>query len=102
MRYGGIPPWRALYSPSRVKGAWVRTTHILSAAYAWPLPASRSCRLAARRFVVSPRLDPRFRGDDTSWLGQARRGSCFVSSVFIQHWPRRVRYAIEPISLEVR
>jgi hypothetical protein len=28
------------------------------------------------RFVVSPRLDPRFRGDDTCWLGRsvAERG----------------------------
>ena len=30
------------------------------------------------RFVVSPRLDPRFRGDDTCWLG--RRNAAVVSS----------------------
>jgi hypothetical protein len=31
----------------------------------------RSRRLPGlcRRFVVSPRLDPRFRGDDTCWFG---------------------------------
>jgi hypothetical protein len=31
------------------------------------------------RFVVSPRLDPRFRGDDTRW---SRYNSCFAASPF--------------------
>jgi hypothetical protein len=33
-----------------------------------------------RRFVVSPRLDSRFRGDDTCWLGRWRCSSCFSGS----------------------
>lgn len=32
-----------------------------------------------RRFVVSPRLDPRLRGDDTCWLGRSRRDTAVVS-----------------------
>ena len=33
-----------------------------------------------RRFVVSSRLDPRFRGDDKCWLGRSRCSSCFAAS----------------------
>src|ERR1700722_17007421 len=34
------------------------------------------------RFVASPRLDPRFRGDDTRWIARWRYKSCFAASPF--------------------
>ena len=42
--------------------------------------APHSAPSLSRPFVVSPWLDPRFRGDDTCWLRASRCSSCFAAS----------------------
>src|SRR5271169_5533900 len=34
------------------------------------------------RFVASPRLDPRVRGDDARWIARSRYNSCFAASPY--------------------
>src|SRR5277367_2494861 len=77
-----------------------RTPRRCKACFA-PLSAASRLMSSPRRV---PRLDPRFRGDDTCWLGRLRCSTCFEASpktMFVRElMPQDRKIEIEQLSSE--